>query len=161
MTTINKVLMVGRVVRAPEVVERNNFKFTKLTIVTEYTPKTRGGEEKKEICYLDCTVWNAEAELCAKYLSSGSVIAVEGRLKLEKWMDKATNLERTKHVLVADTVTFLEKIKIDEPVRDNLVRSEEPVRHFTKSAPAVSYQPRPVQQEAPISNPSDWEELPF
>lgn len=160
MTTINKVLMVGRVVRAPEVVERNNFKFAKLTIVTEYTPKSRGGEEKKEVCYLDCTVWNAEAELCAKYLTSGSVIAVEGRLKLEKWMDKATNSERTKHVLVADTVTFLEKIKLDEPMREETLH---PVKQFTKTAPAVSYQPRSTQQpiSAPANNPADWEELPF
>lgn len=159
MTTINKVLMVGRVVRAPEVVERNNFKFTKLTIVTEYTPKSRGGEEKKEVCYLDCTVWNQEAELAAKYLSSGSVIAIEGRLKLEKWMDKATNLERSKHVLVADTVTFLEKIKVDAPQEE----VQQPVRQFTKSAPATSYAPKPIQKslEEVTSNPGLYDEMPF
>lgn len=108
-TTINSITMVGRLTQDPDLKTAKTGKpYCRLNIATEYEGRT-----KRESCFIDVTVWDQDAEMAKKYLKKGSVIAVIGRLSLQRWQDKATGANREKHVIEADTVTYLERIHKD------------------------------------------------
>ena len=57
--------------------------------------------------YFDVTVWGAQGENAARYLSKGRPVAIDGRLEWSEWADKETGKNRSKVEIVADTVQFL------------------------------------------------------
>ena len=101
--------MIGRLVVAPELKEVRDGMFAcRMRIATEHVQKGKDGQTKKDVCFIDTTAWGTQAQLCAKYLVKGSTVAVEGRLKEEKWTDKTTQVERSKHVIVAENIVFMD-----------------------------------------------------
>jgi single-strand DNA-binding protein len=107
---MNRLVLAGRLARDPEVREIvGGVRCCKLTIVTEYLYKKKDGGQAKELCFVECTVWNQQVDRCATFLRKGSAIAAEGRLKQEKWTDKETQKSRTKYVLVAERLDFAER----------------------------------------------------
>lgn len=57
------------------------------------------GELREEATFLDCECWDKQAETASQYLSQGSLVVVEGKLKQENWEDKTTGAKRSKLVL--------------------------------------------------------------
>lgn len=66
----------------------------------------RGNEWVDEPTFVDITVWEKTAELVERFGGKGKPILVEGRLRQEKWQDKATGQNRSKMVVVASGITF-------------------------------------------------------
>jgi single-strand DNA-binding protein len=56
--------------------------------------------------YFDVTVWGAQGENCAQYLSKGRPVAIDGRLEWREW-DAQDGSKRQAVEIVADTVQFL------------------------------------------------------
>src|SRR5215218_6014242 len=56
--------------------------------------------------YFDVTVWGAQGENCANYLSKGRPVAIDGRLEWREWEDKDGN-KRQSVDIIADSVQFL------------------------------------------------------
>jgi single-strand DNA-binding protein len=56
--------------------------------------------------YFDVTVWGAQGENCAQYLSKGRPVAVDGRLEWREWQDQQGN-KRQSVDIIADSVQFL------------------------------------------------------
>ena len=107
--TINKIILSGRLARDPELRELSSNTFVcKIVVATDYTYKNKDGLESKEVCFTECVVWNKQAERCGAALKKGSMVTVEGRLKQENWIDKDSAKERTKHVVAASAVVFME-----------------------------------------------------
>lgn len=106
MEDINKVYLVGRVANEPKCDDRGSYKLCRISVATTVQVKAKEGM-KDEVCFIDMTVWNKEAERCGNLLRKGMPITVEGRLKLEKFKDKMGN-EREKHVLHPELVKFEE-----------------------------------------------------
>ena len=50
--------------------------------------KNANGEWIEEVTFVDVTVWGRTAEVMSEYLSKGSPVFIEGRLKLDSWEDK-------------------------------------------------------------------------
>jgi single-strand DNA-binding protein len=57
--------------------------------------------------YFDVTVWGAQGENCANYLSKGRPVAVEGRLDWREWEAKDGSGKRQKVQIIANSVQFL------------------------------------------------------
>jgi single-strand DNA-binding protein len=57
--------------------------------------------------YFDVTVWGAQGENCANYLSKGRPVAIEGRLEWSEWEAKDGSGKRSKVEIVANSVQFL------------------------------------------------------
>ena len=64
------------------------------------------GEWEDKPNYFDVTVWGAQGENCANYLSKGRPVAVEGRLDWREWDDKDGNKRQTVEI-IANSVQFL------------------------------------------------------
>jgi len=60
----------------------------------------------QEVCFVDVDVWGAQADSCNQYLQKGRGVLIEGRLKLDTWVDNDGN-RKSKHSIVADRVTFM------------------------------------------------------
>ena len=98
---MNKIIQIGNLTRDPESRVIPSGK-----TVCSFTIAVNSNWGKEEVLFLDITSWNKTAENCQKYLKKGSKVAVEGRLRMEKWEDKQGN-QRNKISAVADNVTFL------------------------------------------------------
>ncbi len=110
--TINKIFMCGRLTKDPESKEiKSGLMACKLTIATEHSYKGKDGLQIKDPCFMECTVWNKQAEICNNSLKKGSLVSLEGRIKQEKWTDKDTGKERVKHVIHADSIVFMDSKK--------------------------------------------------
>jgi single-strand DNA-binding protein len=106
---VNKVILVGNLGKDPEVRYTSGGQaVANLRIATSrsWTDK-QSGQRKEETEWHDVEVWGKQAEQCGEYLAKGRQVYVEGRLKTDKWQDKASGQERSKVKVVADTVRFL------------------------------------------------------
>jgi len=85
MASFNRVILVGNLTRDPE-----------LRYIPSGTPVTEIGlavndRVKKndqwvdETTFVDVTLWARTAEVASEYLSKGSPVLIEGRLKLDRW----------------------------------------------------------------------------
>ncbi len=102
---LNQVILVGRLVRKPEVEEtESRIKKTKITLAVSRSWKNCNGEY--EVDFVDVILWKGIAENTAEYCKANDVIGVKGRLqKLES---------DSELVIVAEKVTFLSSRKEDE-----------------------------------------------
>lgn len=68
--------------------------------------KNKEGENKEDVCFIDCQAFGKTAETVNKYLKKGNPILVEGRLKFDQWDDKEGN-KHSKHRVVVNSFQFL------------------------------------------------------
>ena len=106
-TNINRVVLTGNLTRDPEL--RNTPSGTpvcSLRIASNTRRKDGSGNWVDKPNYFDVTVWGAQGENCANYLSKGRPIALDGRLEWREWDDQNGN-KRQAVDIIADSVQFL------------------------------------------------------
>ena len=64
------------------------------------------GEKREETCFIDITFFGKYAEIANQYLSKGSKLLVEGRLKFDQWQD-SNGQNRSKHTVVVENMEML------------------------------------------------------
>lgn len=107
--SVNKTILVGHLGANPSDDLRytpNGNAVCNLRLATNRTWKNSKGEKQTETQWHRIVVWGDTAESCAKYLSKGRQIYVEGRLQTRSWEDKDKNKRYTTEV-VAERVQFL------------------------------------------------------
>jgi single-strand DNA-binding protein len=105
---INRVIETGNLTRDPELrTTPNGMVIAQLGLaVNEREKDQTSGEWKDRASFFDVTVFGNQAESCGKYLSKGSPVAVDGRLRQERWKNnKGEN--RSRVVIIAQAVQFL------------------------------------------------------
>ena len=78
----------------------------KFGLAVNNTFTTSAGVEKKDALFVDIDVWKKQGENCATYLKKGSLVFVEGRLRLDTWQSQSGE-KRSKIKVVAIRVQFL------------------------------------------------------
>ena len=107
-TNINRVVLTGNLTRDPEL--RNipsGTSVCNLRVACNTRRKDASGEWVDKPNYFDVTVWGAQGENCAQYLSKGRPVAIDGRLEWREWEDKETGKKRQSIDIIADSVQFL------------------------------------------------------
>ncbi|MFA6829660.1 MAG: single-stranded DNA-binding protein [Bacilli bacterium] len=103
MAGLNRVVLVGRIVRDPELRKTNSgISLTSFTIAVDNPGK------EKSTSFIPCTCWNKTAEIVAKYCVKGSLVGVDGRLSQRNYEDK-NGQKRSVVEVVGESVQFLEK----------------------------------------------------
>lgn len=64
------------------------------------------GEKREETCFIDITFFGKHAEIANQYLSKGSKLLVEGRLKFDQWQD-SNGQNRSKHSVAVEVMEML------------------------------------------------------
>jgi len=128
---INRVVLTGNLTADPDLRWlQSGMAVCKLRIAVNARHKDgASGEWVDKPNYFDVTVWGAHGEKCAKYLSKGRPVAVDGRLEWREWQDKETGKNRQSIDIIADTVQFLastERPPQREPTYDDLPQATRP-----------------------------------
>lgn len=114
MANLNKVILIGRLTRDPEIrTFQNGGKVANFGFAVNNRKKNQQtGQWEDEPVFLDCAAFNRgeygkTADLVEQYLHKGSQVYVEGRLQLEQWTDKEGQ-KRSKLKVVVDVIQFLD-----------------------------------------------------
>ncbi len=108
MASLNKVMLIGNLTRDPEVrYLPSGAAVADLRLAVSRKYKASSGEMKEETCFVNVSAWGRTAETCGQYLSKGSPLLVEGRLKLDEWEKDGQKQSRLS--VVAERAQFLPK----------------------------------------------------
>ncbi|HZI91427.1 MAG TPA: single-stranded DNA-binding protein [Thermoleophilaceae bacterium] len=107
-TNINRVILTGNLTRDPELSSLpSGTSVCSLRVACNSRRKDASGEWVEQPNYFDVTVWGAQGENCAQYLSKGRPVAIDGRLRWREWEAKDGSGKRQGVDIVADSVQFL------------------------------------------------------
>lgn len=115
MANLNKVMLIGWLMRDPEIrVIASGGKVAAFGFAVNNRKKNPAtGLWEEEPVFLDVEAWNREtgrktADLVEQYLRKGNQAYIEGHLKLDQWTDKNDGSKRSKLRIVVDDVQFLD-----------------------------------------------------
>ena len=107
-TNINVVVITGNLTRDPELRStQGGTSVCKLRVAVNSRRRDQSGEWVDKPNFFDVTVFGAQGENCANYLSKGRPVAVEGRLDWSEWDASDGSGKRSKVEIVANSVQFL------------------------------------------------------
>src|SRR3989304_3366193 len=85
MASFNRVILVGNLTRDPELrYIPSGMAVSDIGLAVNDRVK-RGDQWVEEPVFVDITLWGRTAEVANEYLSKGSPVLIEGRLKLDRW----------------------------------------------------------------------------
>ena len=106
MASYNRVILVGNLTRDIELrYTTGGTAVTDIGLAVNDRRKTATGEWIDETTFVDVTLWGRTAEVASEYLSKGSPILVEGRLKLDTW--ETDGQKKSKLRVVCDRMQML------------------------------------------------------
>ncbi|HEY7952618.1 MAG TPA: single-stranded DNA-binding protein [Solirubrobacteraceae bacterium] len=107
-TNINRVVLTGNLTADPELRSLpSGMSVCKLRVACNTRRKDgASGEWVDKPNYFDVTVWGAQGENAARYLSKGRPVAVDGRLEWREW-EAQDGAKRQAVDIIADSVQFL------------------------------------------------------
>jgi len=102
---INKVIIVGNLGNDPEVrFTPNGSAVTKISIATSESWKDKNsGQTKDKTEWHNVVFFGKLAEIAGEYLKKGSQVYIEGKLKTDKYQDKASGQDRYSTNIVVDS----------------------------------------------------------
>jgi single-strand DNA-binding protein len=155
-TNINRVVLTGNLTRDPELRStQSGMSVCSLRIASNTRRKNQAtGEWEDKPNFFDVTVWGAQGENCARFLSKGRPVALDGRLEWREWETQDGN-KRQSVEIVADAVQFLGGREDGNGGGGGgfTPRSDVPVNES-------DFQPTPAAAGARSSGPAD-DDIPF
>ncbi len=86
MSSVNKVILIGRVGREPESRTAGNNLVVNFSLATSKSWKDKDTEERKEKAeWHNIVLWRKVAEIAEKYVKKGDMIYIEGELQTRSW----------------------------------------------------------------------------
>lgn len=105
MASFNRVILVGNLTRDPELrYIPSGSAVSEIGLAVNDRVK-KGDQWVDETTFVDVTLWGRTAEVANEYLSKGSPILIEGRLKLDSW--EKDGQKRSKLRVIAEKMQML------------------------------------------------------
>lgn len=107
MSGVNKVILVGRLGKDPEVRNlENGASVANFTMATSETYKDKTTGDRKEITeWHNIVLWRGLADIAAKYLHKGDQVYIEGKLRTRSWEKDGVTRYTTE--IIGDNLTLL------------------------------------------------------
>ena len=107
MSSVNKVILIGRLGADPEVrYTQGGQPVASLRMATSENWTDRDGQRQERTEWHSITVWGKQAELCGQYLAKGRQVYLEGRLQTREYTDRE-GINRKAVDVVANQIVFL------------------------------------------------------
>jgi single-strand DNA-binding protein len=101
--SFNKIILVGNLGRDPELrYTPQGSAVCNFSVATNEKKRDKAGELQDVTTWFRVTLWNKQAENASKYLTKGSPVYVEGRLRIEEWTDRDGKIRYTLEVQATD-----------------------------------------------------------
>lgn len=105
MASYNRVVLVGNLTRDVELrFTPQGTAVTDISLAVNERVK-RNDQWVEEVNFFDVTLWARTAEVAGEYLSKGSSILIEGRLKLDRWEQEGQ--KRSKIKIIGEKMQML------------------------------------------------------
>ena len=106
MASFNRVILMGNLTRDPELrYIASGTAVTDIGLAVNERRKGPNGDWIDETTFVDITLWSRNAEIASEYLSKGSPVLIEGRLKLDTW--ESEGQKRSKLKVVGDKLQLI------------------------------------------------------
>ena len=150
-TNINRVIITGNLTKDPELRSlQSGTHVCNLRVAVNSRRKDQSGEWVDKPNYFDVTVWGAQGENCATYLSKGRPVAVDGRLDWREW-EAQDGSKRQSVSIIADSVQFLGSRDGSGATQGNGIQARSDVPADTSD----------FEQAEPVSAGSSGDDIPF
>jgi len=101
--SFNKIIIVGNLGREPELrYTPQGVAVCSFSVATNEKRRDKSGEFHDVTTWFKVTLWRQQAENASKYLTKGSPVYIEGRLRVEEWTDRDGNTRYTLDVQATD-----------------------------------------------------------
>ncbi len=155
----NQATIAGYLTRDPEL------KFTKSGVaVCNISVAVNRIGKNDEVDFFDVTIWREQGENVANFLKKGSAVLISGRMEQQTWDDRDTGKKRSKIIVVANQVQFLDK-KSDgngggSGSRRTSDRELEEANGYSRTTQGQARQAAPSRQPIDL-NEEDYDDIPF
>ena len=154
--SINRVVISGNLTRDPEL--RATSGGTQVlsfgVAVNDRRRNQQTGQWEDYPNYIDCTMFGARAEALSRYLSKGTKVAIEGKLRWSQW--ERDGQKRSKIEVIVDELEFMSS-RNDNPG----ARQYSPAPAQNQYAPAGQYAPATSAPVIDSSSSMYDEDIPF
>jgi single-strand DNA-binding protein len=150
MANLNKVLLIGRLTRDPELrFTPSGSGVAEFGLAVNRTWTDQSGEKKEATCFVDCTAWGRQAETINQYMKKGRQIFIEGRLDFSQW-EGQDGKKQSKIRVVIENFQFLDggQRREDGPGEGEGMGGGEPAMRSSRP-PARPAAPRPPAAPPP------------
>lgn len=104
---VNKVFLAGNLTRDVELrYTPGGMAVAAFGMAINRKFKSKSGEQKEEVCFVDINAFGRTGEVISEYLSKGNPVYIEGRLQFNQWETKDGQKRNTLRV-VADSFQFI------------------------------------------------------
>jgi single-strand DNA-binding protein len=105
MSSLNKVMLIGRLGKDPEVrYTPDGSAVANFSLATSETWNDKSGTKQERTEWHNIVAWGKLADLAKRYLSKGRQVYIEGRIRTREWDDKDGNKRRTTEVMANQMV---------------------------------------------------------
>ena len=101
---LNQAILVGRIVREPEVLDTEKGKVSNITLAVPRPFKNSNGQYDTD--FISCVLWKGVAESTAEYCKKGDLVGIRGRIQT-RTVEHDDETYRHYVEVIADKVTFL------------------------------------------------------
>jgi single-strand DNA-binding protein len=160
MASFNRVILLGNLTRDVEVrYLQSGTAVADIGMAVNDRRKGQNGEWIEETTFVDVTLWGRTAEVAGEYLSKGSPLLVEGRLKYDTW--EKDGQKRSKLSVVCERMQMVgsrggggrsggQNQNYDDAGDYGEAPSGPPARGGAQQRSAPSAPPPPTQDEIPF-----------
>jgi len=147
----NKTIIVGRISKNIELKYLpNGTELGIFDLASSKKYKNSQGQQVEDTLFIEVNVFGKQAQNVFKYTEKGSLVLVDGYLKLKQWSDK-NGYKKSKIILVAEKVVFL-----------GMKKNNQQTQTQEQNAPLTKAIPQEEHSDIPSDIPDDYDsELPF
>ena len=139
MASVNKVILIGRLGRDPELrYTQGGQAVANFTLATNERFANKSGEQQERTEWHRVAIFGRLAEIAAEYLRKGSQVYIEGRLRTRKWQDNQGNDRYSTEIVASEMQMLGSRSGMGEPPVAT-ERSGETGRHPAATAPAEEF----------------------
>jgi len=120
MANYNKVILMGRLTRDPELktLPNSDTQVCDFALAVNRRWKDGSGNDREEVLFIDCAAFGKTGQTIGDSLTKGRPIHVEGRLRLEQW-EQEDGQHRSKHRVVVEQFRFVDRKPNGQPAERN------------------------------------------
>jgi len=108
---INRVVLVGRITRDPEVQQTNGgISYVRFSLACDRPFKNQNGEKSTD--FINCIAWRQQADFMKAYIKKGNMVGVDGRIQVTTYQDQNGNNRQVFDIYV-ESVANLEPRRND------------------------------------------------
>ena len=164
MASFNKVILMGNLTRDPQLrYLPSQTPIVEFGLAANRRWKSADGQDREEVCFVDCTAFGRQAEVINQYCQRGRPLFIEGRLKFDTWEDKQGGGKRSKLSVVVENFQLLGSRQGGEGGggdESGMINQGPPQQRRQQRGPA---QQAPQQPEQPFGDEQQFKEddIPF